>query len=76
MENDPYGRSTDKQEALSPQSPSAFPVTVYELRDFSPQANYTDRTTAACRRSLVPTFADRVSRGQRNESPRPLISVF
>ena len=25
---------------------------------------------------LVPTFADRgVSRGQRNESPRPLISV-
>ena len=26
---------------------------------------------------LVPTFADRgVSRGQRNESPRPLISVY
>jgi hypothetical protein len=28
-------------------------------RDFSPQANYTDRATAACRRSLVQTFADR-----------------
>jgi 5-bromo-4-chloroindolyl phosphate hydrolysis protein len=27
-----------------------------KLRDFSPQANYTDRATAACRRSLVPTF--------------------
>jgi hypothetical protein len=30
-----------------------------KLSDFSPQANYTDRATAACRRSLVPTFADR-----------------
>jgi hypothetical protein len=30
-----------------------------KLRDFSPQAKYTDRATAACRRSLVPTFADR-----------------
>jgi hypothetical protein len=32
--------------------------------EFSPQANYTDWTTAACRRILVPTFADRgISRG-------------
>jgi predicted Ser/Thr protein kinase len=30
-----------------------------ELHDFSSQANYTDRATAACRRSLVRTFADR-----------------
>jgi hypothetical protein len=44
--------------------------------DFSPQANYTDRATIACQRSLLPTFADSVCRGQRNESPQPLISVF
>jgi hypothetical protein len=32
----------------------------------SPQANYTDRATVACRRNLVPTFVDReVSRDQR-----------
>jgi hypothetical protein len=37
---------------------------------FSPQANYTDWTTATCRRNLVPTFVDRrVSRGQRGRSP-------
>jgi hypothetical protein len=36
----------------------------------SPQANYTDWTTATCRRNLVPTFVDRgVSRGQRGGSP-------
>jgi hypothetical protein len=29
------------------------------LRDFSPQANYTDRATATSRRSLMPTFADK-----------------
>jgi hypothetical protein len=29
------------------------------LRDLSPQANYTDRASAACRRSLAPTFEDR-----------------
>jgi hypothetical protein len=35
-----------------------------------PRANYTDRTTATCRRNLVPTFVDRgVSRGQRGGSP-------
>jgi hypothetical protein len=34
-----------------------------------PQANYTDRVTATCRRNLVSTFADRgVSRGQRGGS--------
>jgi hypothetical protein len=33
---------------------------------FSPQANYTDWSTATCRRNLVQTFVDRgVSRGQR-----------
>jgi hypothetical protein len=37
---------------------------------FSPQANYTDRTTATCWRNLMPTFADKgVSRGQRGGSP-------
>ena len=47
-----------------------------KLRGLSPRANYSDRAAAAGRR-LVPTFADRgVSRGQRNGSPRPLISVF
>jgi hypothetical protein len=36
----------------------------------SPQANYTDWTTATCRQNLVPTFVDRgVSRGQRGGSP-------
>jgi hypothetical protein len=47
-----------------------------KLRGLSPQANYTDRATAAVG-EVVPTFADRgVLRGQRNGSPRPLISVF
>jgi hypothetical protein len=37
---------------------------------FSPQANYTDCSTATCRQNLVPTFANRgVSRGQRGGSP-------
>jgi hypothetical protein len=36
---------------------------------YSPQANYTDRSTAICRLNLVPTLADRgVSRGQRGGS--------
>jgi hypothetical protein len=36
----------------------------------SPQANYTDWTTATCRRNLVHIFVDRgVSRGQRGGSP-------
>jgi hypothetical protein len=35
----------------------------------SPQVNYTDWSTATCRRNLVPTFANRwVSRGQRGGS--------
>jgi hypothetical protein len=47
-----------------------------KLRGLSPQANYTDRATAAVG-EVVPTFADRgVLRGQRSGSPRPLISVF
>jgi hypothetical protein len=32
---------------------------VYKLCDFSPQANYTDRATAAGRSKLMPTFEDR-----------------
>jgi hypothetical protein len=36
---------------------------------FSPQANYTDWTTATCWRNLLQTFADReVSRSQRGGS--------
>jgi hypothetical protein len=47
-----------------------------KLRGLSPQANYTDRATAAVG-EVVPTFADRgVLRDQRNGSPRPLISVL
>jgi hypothetical protein len=30
-----------------------------KLRGFSPQTNYTDRVTAACRWSLMPNFAER-----------------
>jgi hypothetical protein len=30
-----------------------------KIRDSTRQANYTDRATAACRRSLVSTLADR-----------------
>jgi hypothetical protein len=47
-----------------------------KLRGLSPQANYTDRATAAVG-EVVPTFAGiGVLHGQRNGSPRPLISVF
>jgi hypothetical protein len=36
----------------------------------SPRANYTDWSTATCRRNLVSTFVDRgVSRGQRGGFP-------
>jgi transposase InsO family protein len=41
------------------------------------QANYTDWATAKCRKSLVPTFADRgVSRGQRGGLPTVLNLSF
>jgi hypothetical protein len=44
---------------------------------FSLQANYTDWVTVFDRRILALTFADRgVSRGQRDGSQLPLISVF
>jgi hypothetical protein len=44
---------------------------------FSPQVSYTDLSTSAGQRILVPTFANRgISRCQRDGSPRPLISVF
>jgi hypothetical protein len=48
----------------------------HKLRGLSPQANYTDRATAAVS-EVVQNFAGRgVLCGQRNGSPRPLISVF
>jgi hypothetical protein len=41
----------------------------------SPQAKYTDWSTATCRWNLVPTFLDRgVSRGQRGGSP-PVVNL-
>jgi hypothetical protein len=43
---------------------------------FSPQENYTDRVAAACRRSETTVAGIGVSRGQRNGSSGPLISVF
>ena len=46
---------------------------------YSPTGSWSTDRQSGRRRSakLVPTFADRgVSRGQRNESPRPLISVY
>jgi hypothetical protein len=47
-----------------------------KLRGLIPQENYTDRATAAVG-EVLPTCAGRgVLRGQRNGSPRPLISVF
>jgi hypothetical protein len=36
-----------------------YTIFTYLLRGLSRQANYTDRATAACRRSLVPISADR-----------------
>jgi hypothetical protein len=49
------------------------PVTLADMTcsvTFSLQANYTDGSTATCRRILVSTFVDRgVSRGQRGGSP-------
>jgi hypothetical protein len=47
-----------------------------KLRDFSPQANYTDRETAAYLRNLCQILGERVPRDQRNGSPGTLISVF
>jgi hypothetical protein len=41
-----------------------------ELRGLSPQANYTDRAIAACRRNLAPTFADRGCRVVRTTNPQ------
>jgi hypothetical protein len=44
---------------------------------FSPQANYTDWSTATCWQNLVPTFADRgVSRDQRGGSPTAINLSF
>jgi hypothetical protein len=43
----------------------------------SPQANYTDWSTATCQRNLVPTSVDRgVSRGQRGRFPTAINLSF
>jgi hypothetical protein len=42
------------------------------LRCLSPRANYSDRRLSA---KLVPTFADRVSRGQSDGSLRPYSGI-
>jgi hypothetical protein len=42
-----------------------------KLRGFSPPTNYTDRATAAVGEVSTNFSGQRVSRGQRNESPRP-----
>jgi hypothetical protein len=63
-----------------PETPSSFLgrniLLKKKLRGFSPPATYTDRATAVCREVSANFSGKRVSRGQRNESPRPLISVF
>jgi hypothetical protein len=46
-----------------------------KLRGFGPRASYKDRATAACCRSSANFCGLRVSRGQRNRSPRSLISA-
>jgi hypothetical protein len=44
---------------------------------FNPQANYTDKATASCRRILLPTLADRgASHGQSSGSPTDLNLSF
>jgi hypothetical protein len=58
-----------------------FPFNTYKQTNtnsvaFRPSANYTDRAVAACRQILVSIADRRASRGQRDGSPRPLISVF
>jgi hypothetical protein len=42
-----------------------------KLYGLSPRANYTDRATAACRRSYCQRFADRGCHGQRDGFLRP-----
>jgi hypothetical protein len=48
-----------------------------KLRGLNPRTKYTDRATAACRRSLVSTLADRgVSRSQHGGFPTAVISAL
>jgi hypothetical protein len=47
-----------------------------KLRGLSPLANYIDRTTAACWRKLVSTFADRRSRMVSTADPHGRILGF
>jgi hypothetical protein len=44
---------------------------IKRLRGLSQRANCTDRASAACRRSWCSLCGQKVSRGERNESPRP-----
>jgi sortase (surface protein transpeptidase) len=58
MERKQINKQTNKQTKKQTKNSMAF----------SPQPNYTNSTTAACRRILVPTFAGReVSRGQHDD---------
>jgi hypothetical protein len=72
----PANAEVKKMLFYTPIPPYAFMTKLTKLRGLSPQTNYTDRATAAVG-EVMPTFADRgVLRGQRNGSPRPLISIF
>jgi hypothetical protein len=44
---------------------------VKKIQGLSPQANYTDRATAACRRSSCQLLRMKVPRGKRDGSRRP-----
>jgi hypothetical protein len=57
-------------ESLNPEQESTNKQNKTNSVALSRQANYTDWSTATCRRNVVPTFVDRgVSRGQRGGSP-------
>jgi hypothetical protein len=45
--------------AMHPQHAGCIPHRQHSLHSLSPRANYTDRVTAACRRSDCQLFADR-----------------
>jgi hypothetical protein len=47
-----------------------------KLHGLSPRANYTDRATAASRRSVANLCGLKVPRSQRDGSLRPYFSVF
>jgi hypothetical protein len=53
-----------------------YKQTKNKLLGLSPQAKYTDRATVLAGEVSVNFSGWRMSRGQHNEYPRPLISVF